>query len=346
MTSILDREIAEQPRALAQLLEEERATVEAIAQTIREHDPHYVILAARGSSDNAARYSQYLFGTINNLSAALATPSIHTIYQQPPRMKEALVIAISQSGQSPDIVSVVEEGRRQGALTVALTNAPDSPLASTAQHTIHLHAGMEKAVAATKTYTTSLMALAMLASALSGDESRFKTLARVPGWIDQVLQHHDTILNAAERYCYIDYCVVASRGYNYATAYEIALKLKELDYIIAEPYSSADFQHGPLALVEHGFPVVAVVPDGALAPELTTFFRELRDRGADVIMISADPDALDLAQTRLPLPNGIPEWVSPLVAVVPGQLFAYGLTQAKRLDPDQPRGIHKITLTT
>ncbi len=346
MTSILDREISEQPQALAQLLQEERATVEAIARAIREHDPSYVILAARGTSDNAARYSQYLFGTINNLSAALATPSIFTIYKQPPRMKEALVIAISQSGQSPDIVSVVEEGRRQGALTVALTNDPDSPLAQTAQHTIHLHAGVEKAVAATKTFTTSLMALAMLASALSGDESRFEALARVPGWVEQVLQNHDATLKAAERYCYIDYCVVASRGYNYATAYEVALKLKELDYVIAEPYSSADFQHGPLALVEHGFPVVTIVPEGALAAELTDFDRQLRDRGADLITISADPDALALAQTPLPLPSGMPEWVSPLVAVVPGQLFAYGLTQAKRLDPDQPRGIHKVTLTT
>lgn len=345
MTSFLHREIAEQPEILARLLEEERATVEAIAQAIRDRQPRYVVLAARGSSDNAARYSQYLFGTLNNLSAALATPSIFTLYQQTPRLDSALVIAISQSGQSPDIVTVIAEGKKQGALTVALTNDPDSPLAQTAEHTILLHAGAEKAVAATKTYTTSLMSLAMLASALTGDSARFDTLAQVPGWIEQVLQKRETAIAAAERYCYIDYCVVASRGYNYATAYEIALKLKELTYVIAEPYSSADFQHGPLALVEPGFPVLAVVPEGILANELITFFRHLNERGADLITISAQPDALALAQTPLTIPAGIPEWVSPLVTVVQGQLFALGLTLAKRFDPDHPRGIRKVTLT-
>lgn len=345
MTSFLEREIAEQPAILAQLLREERAHVEHIAQIIRDRRPRFVVLVARGSSDNAARYSQYLFGTLNALPAALATPSVFTRYQQPPRMNDALVVAISQSGQSPDIVTVVEEARGQGALTVAITNEPDSPLARAAEHTIALHAGVEQAVAATKTYTTSLMAVAMLAAALTGDSSRFDVLEQVPGWIDEVLLNREAICRAAERYTYIDYCVVASRGYNYATAYEIALKLKELNYIIAEPYSSADFQHGPLALVEHGFPVVAVVPEGALAGELTEFFQQLNGRGADLIMISAQPEALALAQTPIAIPGGIPEWVSPLVTVVPGQLFALGLTLAKRFNPDQPRGIHKVTLT-
>ena len=345
MTSLLYSEINEQPAVLSRLLNEERAVIEKIAEAIRQRSPRYVVLAARGSSDNAARYSQYLFGTLNALPAALATPSIFTLYEQAPRLDDALVVAISQSGQSPDIVSVVAEGKRQGALTIALSNAPDSPLARTAEHNIYLHAGAEKAVAATKTYSTSLMALAMLSSALTQDESRFETLARVPDWIEQVLQHGDITLDAAERYTYVDYCVVASRGYNYATAYEIALKLKELTYIVAEPYSSADFQHGPLALVEHGFPVVAVIPEGKLTGELITFFRQLNERGADLIVVSANQDALALAQTALPIPTGIPEWASPLVMVTQGQLFALGLTLAKRFDPDQPRGIHKVTLT-
>ncbi len=345
MTSLLFSEISEQPQVLARLLEQERANVEAIAAAIRARKPRYVVLAARGSSDNAARYSQYLFGSLNALPAALATPSIFTLYEQPPRLDDALVIAISQSGQSPDIVAVVAEGRKQGALTVAITNAGDSPLARTAEYNINLHAGPEKAVAATKTYSTSLMALAMLCSALTEDASRFETLARVPGWMNEVISTSEQTIAAAERYAYIDYAVVASRGYNYASAYEIALKLKELTYIVAEPYSSADFQHGPLALVEHGFPVIAAVPEGILAAELVTFFRQLKDRGADLIVISADKDALALAQTPLPLPPGIPEWVSPLVTVVQGQLFALGLTLAKRFDPDRPRGITKVTLT-
>ncbi len=345
MAGILQSEIMEQPQVLERLLNEERSAVEKIAEAIRARAPRYVMLAARGSSDNAARYSQYLFGSLNALPAALATPSVFTLYEQPPRLSDSLVIAISQSGQSPDIVSVVAEGHKQGALTVAITNAPESPLAKTAEHNINLHAGAERAVAATKTYTTSLMALAMLSAALAGDSSRFETLARVPGWIEEILGNAERTIASADRYAYIEYCVVASRGYNYASAYEIALKLKELAYIIAEPYSSADFQHGPLALVEHGFPVIAAVPEGILTGELVTFFRQLKDRGADLIVISADREALALAQTPLPIPAGIPEWASPPVIVVQGQLFALGLTLAKRFDTDKPRGIQKVTLT-
>lgn len=343
--SFLKSEILEQPAALQRLLENERDNIDAIARVIRERNPRYVMLAARGSSDNAARYSQYLFSTINALPAALALPSSYTLYQQPPHLQDALVIAISQSGQSPDIIAVVEEGRRQGALTLALTNIPGSPLAAAAEYNIALHAGQERSVAATKTYTTSLMALAMLSAALADDGKCKDELAQVPRWVEAVTAQFDATVGAAERYAYIEFCVVASRGYNYATAYEIALKLKELTYVIAEPYSSADFQHGPLALVEHNFPVVAVVPEGALSAELIEFFRQLKERGADLIVISAMQEALELAQTPLTLPSGIPEWLSPIVAVVPGQMFALGLTLAKRFNPDQPRSIRKVTLT-
>ena len=197
MAGILQSEIIEQPQVLARLLNEERDVVEKIAEAIRARAPRYVVLAARGSSDNAARYSQYLFGSLNALPAALATPSIFTLYEQPPRLTDALVIAISQSGQSPDIVAVVAEGRKQGALTVAITNAPDSPLARTAEHNINLHAGTERAVAATKTYTTSLMALAMLSAALAGDAGRFETLARVPSWIEEILGSHEKTIASA-----------------------------------------------------------------------------------------------------------------------------------------------------
>jgi glucosamine--fructose-6-phosphate aminotransferase (isomerizing) len=255
------------------------------------------------------------------------------------------VLAVSQSGQSPDIVAVVDEGRHQGALTIALSNFPESPLAQAAEHNIALHAGLERSVAATKTYTTSLMALAMLSCAIAQDDERWHVLEQVPAWIEAITRRADETVRAADRYAYIDYAVVASRGYNYATAFEVALKMKELAYIISEPYSSADFQHGPVAVVEHGFPVVAIVAEGVLASELTTFFQQLKERGADLIVISALQEALALAQTPLPLPGGIPEWISPLVAVVQGQLFALGLTLAKGYSPDEPRSLHKVTLT-
>jgi glucosamine--fructose-6-phosphate aminotransferase (isomerizing) len=270
---------------------------------------------------------------------------LFTIYNTPPGLDGALVLGISQSGQSPDVVTVIKEGRRQGALTVAITNDPRSPLAEAAEHTIHLLAGQEQSLAASKTYTASLLALAMLSAALAGDSERSQALEALPGLLSEVVASAPATIKAAERYRYMEACVVISRGYNYATAFEIALKLKELTYILAEPYSSADYQHGPVALVERGFPVLAVVPEGRMAAELLEFLRQLRERGAELAVISAQADALALAQTPLPLPIGVVEWLSPIVTVVPGQLFALGLTLARGLDPDHPRGLHKVTLT-
>jgi len=344
-SSCLEQEILEQPQALQRLLESERQTIEDVAAHLRARQPRFVVLAARGSSDNAARYGQYLFGAANRLPVALATPSLFTLYRQPPCIDEALVVAISQSGQSPDIVAVVEEGRHQGGLTVAITNDPSSPLAAAAEHTICLHAGAEHSVAATKTYTCSLLALAMLSAALARDEERLRLLAGLPRLVGEAVGNVPAVLQAAERYRYAEACIVVSRGYNYCTAFEIALKLKELAYIVAEPYSSADFQHGPVALIEQGFPVVAAVPQGYVAAELVDFLRQLHERKAELVVISPLDEALALAQTPLPLPRNTPEWLSPIVAVAPGQLFALGMTVAKGFDPDRPRGLHKVTRT-
>lgn len=343
--SHLGREIAEQPEVLQRLLDEERASIEYIANIIRERDPQFVMIVARGTSDNAARYGQYMFGAFNQLPVALAAPSLYTLYGKPPRMKSGLVLAISQSGQSPDIVSVVQEGREQGALTVTITNNTESPLAQAADHVINLHAHREYGIAASKSYTASLLALALLSAALADDQQRLEALDTVPDYVAQVVANAESIVKAAERYRYVDACVVISRGYNYGTAFEVALKLKELTYIIAEPYSSADFRHGPIAMVERGFPVMVIIPDGYVEPELSALITLLDERGAELIVIAANPGLLALAQTPLALPPHIPEWVSPVVAVVPGQLFALGLTLAKRLDPDQPRGLFKVTLT-
>ncbi|MDH7486440.1 MAG: SIS domain-containing protein [Anaerolineae bacterium] len=345
MSSNLEREILEQPAVWRRLLEVERPVIERVAATIRSRAPRYVMIAARGSSDNAARYGQYLFGAANRLPVALATPSLFTLYNAPPRLEEALVLGISQSGRSPDIVTVLVEAQRQGALTVALTNDPDSPLAAAAEQVIHLRAGREQSIAATKTYTASLFALALLSTALAEDEARRQALEALPDVAAEALAAAPAVARAAERYRFMEACVVVGRGYNYATAFEIALKLKELAYVLAEPYSSADFRHGPVALVEQGFPVFAVVPEGQAAAELSAFLRQLREREAELVVISDRDDVLALAQTSLPLPSGVPEWLSPLVAVVPGQLFALALTLAKGFDPDHPRGLRKVTLT-
>jgi glucosamine--fructose-6-phosphate aminotransferase (isomerizing) len=343
--SYLETEIAQQPEVIGRLLEEERVNIMRAAEAIRAHAPRFVYFAARGSSDNAARYGQYLFGAAHGLPVGLATPSLFTLYRQPPRLDEALVLGVSQSGQSPDIVAVLEEGSRQGALTLAITNDPNSRLAQAARHTIRLLTGPEQSVAATKTYTASLAVLALLSAALAENEEYFQALDSLPDLLARVLASTPDILQGVERYRAMETCVVLSRGYNYATGFEIALKLKELTYVLAEPYSSADFQHGPLALVERGFPVVAVVPEGEVSQELAAMVKQLREQGAELLIISGQDEALGLAHTPMPLPPGVPEWLSPLVAVVPGQLLALGLALAKGFDPDHPRSLHKVTLT-
>ena len=343
--SHLSEEIHEQPQVLARLLDNQAETAARIAKAIRARGPSYAVFAARGTSDNAARYAQYLFGALNRLPVALATPSLFSIYGTPPRLNDALVLGISQSGQSPDVVSVVEEGRKQGALTIAVTNVPASPLAQAAEHVLLLGAGEERAVAATKTYTAQLAALALLAVQLAGDDERLAALRRMPEAVEKTLALEEPVAEAAQRYAYATECIVLGRGYNYATAFEVALKMKELTYIIAEPYSSADFRHGPVAIVERGFPAVVVAPQGAVYPDMLALARELAAREAELIIISEQDEALELAHTPLRLPAALPEWLSPFTCIVPGQLLALHVTLAKGYDPEHPRGLKKVTET-
>ena len=342
----LHEEIFEQPARLRQMLESQHDNVLKIAEKIRSSDPKYVFLAARGTSDNAGRYANYLWGANNHLPLALATPSLFTYYNEPPRLDGAFVVGISQSGMSPDIVSVLTEGRRQGCLTLAVTNAPVSPLAEAAELVLDIQAGTEKAVAATKTYTAELMALAMISVALRGDQKAWSELEKVPAWITEVLQQDLSIARMSERFRYMDQCVVLGRGFNYATAFEWALKLKELTYVLAEPYSSADFQHGPIAMVEGGFPVLAVAPGGKVFDSMLEMLTRLRrTQNAELVVISDDQHALELAQSTIRLPFGIPEWLTPIVSIAAAQLFACHLTVVKGYNPEAPRSITKITET-
>jgi glutamine---fructose-6-phosphate transaminase (isomerizing) len=343
-TSILEGEIREQPEAIRRLLVTEREHAARLARDLRDSF-EYILIAARGSSDNAARYAQYLFGAHNQLPVALATPSLFTLYRQPPRVKGALVIGISQSGQSPDIVEVIAEGRRQGRPTLAITNDDASPLAQAADQVLNLHAGPERAVAATKTYTTSLAALAMLSCAFSQDASRQEELSAVPEQMQKALDSATRRMGRAERYRYMGQCAVIGRGYNYSTAFEVALKVKELTRIVAEPYSSADFRHGPIAMVQEGFPVIVIAPSGPVFGDAVDLIADLRRRGGELLVISGDPGLLEQAHLPLPIPERLPEWLSPLAAVIPGQLFGLALAQARGLDPDQPSGILKVTET-
>ena len=343
MTSLLEQEIASQPAGIARLLKYAMPQIERIIAQLPTFD--YVLIAARGSSDHAATYAKYAWAALAGYPVALAAPSLLTMYQAAPRLTGALVVGISQSGQSPDILAVLEEGKRQGRPTLAITNDSSSPLAAIADHVVELHAGAEQSVAATKTYTAQLAVMAMFAAIWSGKQAYLASLQLLPDAMEASLQLTPEIAQQAERYRYMDRCVIIGRGYSYATSFELALKLKELTYIMVDAYSSADFRHGPIATVESDLPVVLIMPTGATFDDLLVLAQELRRRNAELLIISESDQALALAQTKLPIVPGVPEWLSPLTTIIPGQLLALHLALCKGLNPDLPRGLQKVTKT-
>jgi glucosamine--fructose-6-phosphate aminotransferase (isomerizing) len=341
----LHTEIREQPEVLARLLDTQQETAREIARVIRERRPRFVYVAARGTSDNAARYAQYVLGCFHALPVALATPSLFSLFGRPPDLHESLVIGISQSGQSPDIVGVVEHGAAQGATTLAITNSPDSPLARAAGLVFETRAGAELAVAATKTYTSQLFAVAMISAALAESDQPRRDLAKVPTTVERALAAEDAVREVAGRFRSMDRCVVLGRGFHFATAHEWALKLKELGHVAAEPYSPADFQHGPIAILERRFPVLAAVSRGAAYDDTMALLNRVeRDRDVQLLVVSEAPEALALGDAALPF-DVLPEWLAPIAAIVPAQLFCLHLARSKGLDEEAPPGLTKVTRT-
>jgi glucosamine--fructose-6-phosphate aminotransferase (isomerizing) len=337
-------EILEQHSVISNLLQNQAVQIGAIATSIGK--PASIFIAARGTSDNAARFAKYVWGYNNRIPVALAAPSLFSVYQNPPNLGDNLVVGISQSGESPDLLAVLAEANQQGCKTLAITNQSESPLAREADYLIDVQAGPELSVAATKSYTAQLAAIAMLSAAWAENPNLWKQLASIPEFISSMLEQENQIQTYASRYRYMDQCVVLGRGFNYATAFEWSLKLKELTYVVAQPYSSADFLHGPIALVSSGFPVFAVAPEGEVMEDISVLLKRLKDaHRAELFLISDNQDLLQIADCPLPLPQGIPEWLSPLAAIIPAQLFSYHLTLIKGIDPDMPRGLTKVTLT-
>ena len=342
--SWLEAELREQPAALERLLDRQGDRAREIAGIFGRDDVKYVLIASRGSSGNAARYAQYLLGRAHRVPVMFATPSLYTIYEQPPRLEGAVVVGISQSGASPDVASVLAEARRQGRPTVALTNAPDSPLAREADAVLLLEAGEERAVAATKTYLNSLGAIAMLFAAADGPVAEAE-LARMPGVLEEQIELSIATAPPLDEYGDAVGATVVARGVNYGTAFEIALKIRELSGLVVEAYSPADLMHGPIAAIREGWPVIVVAPTGPARPSVEGLVLPLLERGARIIAVSDVAAVLRRAQTRLPLVARVPEWLSALTAVIPGQLTALRLAQLRGLDIDSPAGLKKVTLT-
>jgi glucosamine--fructose-6-phosphate aminotransferase (isomerizing) len=341
----LELELREQPDALARLLERQGANARALSELFQDSDVRYVLIVSRGSSSNAARYAQYLLGRSNRVPVAFATPSLYTLYEQPPRLDGALVIGISQSGESPDVRAVIDEARRQGRPTIAITNKPESPIGRAAEAVLPLEAGDELAVAATKTYVNSLGAIALLFASSTRDAEALRELELMPGRL--AAQLDQSFLDAAhlDAYAGIHGGTVVARGINYGTAFEIALKIRELSGLLFEAYSAADLMHGPVAAIAPGWPVIAIAPSGPALPSMETAIAGLSERGAKVMALADRDDVLARGVAPMRLVPDVPEWLSPLTAVIPGQLAAFRLAQLNGSDVDSPHGLSKITLT-
>lgn len=338
-------EIKEQPDAVARTLDGEQASVAALAEALRTQSPRLIVIAARGTSDNAATFGRYLFECSLGIPVSLAAPSVFTLYRADLRLRGALVIGISQSGEAEDVTEVIRRADEQGATTCAITNQSGSPLASAAQHVLLSHAGHERSIAATKTYTTQLALLLLLAAAVAGDRERRESLKALPEATAQALAVEKPIAQAAGGYADINECVMLARGYNYATAQETALKMTETCYMAAEAFSTADFQHGPIAMVESGTPAVIYVAPGAAHADTLSMARRLRELGANTVVVSHDREALSTAALPLPVEIVVEEALTPVPYIVAGQLLACYLSRAKGHDPDAPRRLRKVVKT-
>lgn len=343
-------EIREIPAVVAAQIDD-RSAVAAAAGAIRRDQPEWVSLVARGTSDHAATYGRYLLEASLGLPAHLAAPSLTTVYHAPRRWDGGLVVAVSQSGRGPDVVEVVDAARRGGALTVAIVNDASSPLAAAAEHVIPCGAGTERAVAATKTYVAELAALSLLAAALVPEAPFALALDRLPRVLERCLERATSWLAASDAVSAIAgarRCLVASRGYNQATALEVALKLKETAGVFAEGYSTADLIHGPIALAGADVPAVVFRPDGPIGARIDEGSARAEAAGSPTWTIGGREVGTRAAVARarvLALPLDVPEELTPMALVLPGQLLAEAAALARGRDPDAPANLTKITMT-
>jgi glucosamine--fructose-6-phosphate aminotransferase (isomerizing) len=348
--TLLAQEIAEQPAVLARLLDAELPRLGSWRDALTRDRIDGVVVVARGSSDNAARYAQYLWSLRTGLPVALATPSLHTVYGGRIDVRGKAVVALSQSGASPDVVAVLAAAREQGSPAIAITNAPDSPLAQAASNVLDLGAGPERSVAATKTYTSSVLAVALLALALgeaSDEPAAVADLGRVPEAVAAAVQGTTGVDDGAAVLAAAFRGVVVGRGLNLGTAFEAALKLTELTGSLMAPYSPADLLHGPVAAVGPDVPVLAIAPDEPATASVLDAAREVARRGAPVVTVGPGTVA-DLDAVPVVLPSGahLAPWLTPLSAVVPAQLLAERVAELRGVDVDRPGGLSKVTRTT
>jgi glucosamine--fructose-6-phosphate aminotransferase (isomerizing) len=339
-------EIRQQPKALERTLAAETRRIARLKAAFEKNRPRLIVLAARGTSDNAALFGRYLLEITTGIPVSLAAPSIHTLYDARMDYRDVLVVAISQSGESTDTNFVLERAREQGSMTLGITNESSSSLARIAEHSMFVRAGKEKSVAATKTYTGQVLTLYLLAHAL-GANIRMDDVSRLPELAAASLRLEPEIAALSERYRFMRHAVVVGRGLNYSNAFEFALKMMETCYIVAERFSSADFLHGPVAMVEPAFPIFAFCPAGPTWPAVREMLDKVRALKAEAVVISdaGNPEAFERATRFIRFPKKLNELLTPIPYIIPAQMFAAYLAAQKGLNPDQPRTLSKVTLT-
>jgi glucosamine--fructose-6-phosphate aminotransferase (isomerizing) len=340
--SLMLQEISEQPVVLERTIQAERGKLEKLGEFLRGRDIDLIVLVARGSSDNASLFGRYLLEITTGIPVSLSAPSIFTLYNAKLNLKRAVVIGVSQSGEGTDINAVLESAKNSGAFTIGITNEADSTMAKIADETLLIHAGREKSVAATKTYTGQMLHFYMLASALADSKIAFE---HIPHYSAQALQLKTEVEELVKRYVFMENCVIVGRGLNYGNSYELALKLMETCYVVAERFSSADFFHGPLAIVERRFPVILFAPTGVTRQSNLDLLERLHELHADCLPITNDEEIARKSPRVLQMPTDIDEFLSPIPFIVPAQLFAALLAKEKGIDADAPRSLSKVTKT-
>lgn len=336
------QEITEQPVVLERTIQAEREKLAKLGTFLRNKDIDLIVLVARGSSDNACQFGRYLLEVTTGIPVSLSAPSVFTLYNAKLNLSRALVVGVSQSGEGVDINAVLESAKKSGAYTLGITNEADSSMAKIADETLLIHAGREKSVAATKTYTGQMLHFYLLAAQLADEKIEFE---KIPHFAAQVLQLKSKVEELVERYVFMENCVVVGRGMNYGNSYELALKLMETCYVVAERFSSADFFHGPLAIVERRFPVLMFAPQGVTRQSNVDLLQRLRELHADSLAITNDDEIAKLSSRTLQMPKEIDEFLSPIPFIIPAQLFAALLSEAKGIDADAPRSLSKVTKT-
>ena len=343
--TIYQTEIYEQPDALNRIINSNWDPFYHLLDQIHKKPITRIMIAARGTSDNAAIYAKYLLSAFTGIPVSLAIPSLYTIYQQPPDMTDGLVIGISQSGRSTDVLAVLEDARNKDVLTLSITNDQNSPMAKVAKYSVCVNAIEENAIAASKSYTSTLAAIAILTALWKNNQQQISEVKQLPDWAEEVLKQHESVKKVAQWFAEYNLMVVLGRGFNHCTAQEIALKTKELSYMVAEAYSAADFRHGPVAMLMKDFPVVALAPTDKSLDDMKAMIQEVKTLGVRLAVISNEKDILEQSDYAISLPESLPGWLSPIISTIPGQLLALELATAKGLDVDHPRGLKKVTLT-